>query len=94
MTTAIIFYKIVLLIYAYDNDLLYWIENKLFLFIYLFILYYRGVDGAGKPLHIDVGEAKAAEVAAGRHDGRRLRVAPEDVLLQVFKSVGLVHAHL
>ena len=52
------------------------------------------MDGAGKPLHIDVGQVKAAQVAAGRHDGRRLRVAPEDVLLQVVKSVGLVHAHL
>jgi hypothetical protein len=34
------------LIYAYDNICLYWMENELFLFIYLFIL---GVAGARGP---------------------------------------------
>ncbi len=34
------------LIYAYDNVCLYWMENELFLFIYLFILGVAGARGS------------------------------------------------
>jgi hypothetical protein len=37
------------LIYAYDNNCLYWIENKLFLFYYLFIyIHLKGACDADK----------------------------------------------